>query len=49
MKDHPAIDFIPIDVEREEDRFSETLDSPDIENEHILQYANVSYIASHLN
>jgi len=33
MKDHPTIDFIPKDVEGEEDRFSETLDSPDIENE----------------
>ncbi len=27
MKDHPAIDFIPMDVEGEEVRFPETLDS----------------------
>ena len=33
MKDHPAIDFRPVDIEGEEDRFSETLDSSDIENE----------------
>jgi len=33
MKDHPAIDFIPMDVEGEEVRFPETLDSSDIENE----------------
>ncbi len=33
MKDPPAIDFRLVDIEGEEDRFSETLDSPDIEDE----------------
>ena len=33
MKDPPVIDFRLVDIEGEEDRFSETLNSSDIENE----------------
>jgi len=33
MKDPPATDFRLVDIEGEEDRFPETLDSSDIENE----------------